>query len=77
MAYEHKPFAANLRAALAASDMTQEGLAREVDVTLAAVSLWCRGKSQPAGWKLVQLARVLGRDAEWFFTDHSPEEQPA
>jgi transcriptional regulator with XRE-family HTH domain len=75
MQYELKPFGANLRIALAAAEMTQQGLAEELGMSLAIVNRWCRGKSVPAGDTLVRLARVLDRDAEWFFSE--PEGQAA
>lgn len=72
------PFAANLRTALACvSPLTQEQLARQLGVTLGAVSAWVRGRSEPTGAKLVLLAAALDRDPAWFFTDHAPEDVAA
>lgn len=75
VAYELKFSGERLRTAIDASSapdggsMTQEKLAREIGVTLGAVSAWARGISEPKGGALVSLARVLGRDESWFFTE--------
>lgn len=70
------PFSLRLREAIAAKDMTQEGLARELGLSLRAVQDWCGGKSEPRGRQLVALSAVLDRDAGWFF-DESPIEKRA
>jgi transcriptional regulator with XRE-family HTH domain len=61
------PFSLRLREAIAAKEMTQEGLAREVGLSLRAVQDWCGARSEPKGRQLVALSVVLDRDAGWFF----------
>lgn len=65
-------FAANLRAARRAADMTQHELA----VTLGrgdamTVSRWERGEHKPNDKTLIELARLFDRPVAWFYTDHS------
>jgi transcriptional regulator with XRE-family HTH domain len=67
------PLAANLRVALAERGMTQEALARTINVSLSSVNGWCGGESLPR-WKSLQaIARVLGRDPSWFYAEHANE----
>jgi transcriptional regulator with XRE-family HTH domain len=66
-------FRTNLRVALGSSPYTQEGLARELGLTLRAVQKWFGGHSEPKGRQLVRLGEALGRDPSWFFADHEPE----
>ena len=61
------PFSLRLREAIAAKELTQEGLAREMGLSLRAVQMWCGGQSEPRGRQLVALSDVLGRDAGWFY----------
>lgn len=60
-------FSARLREAIASAGLTQEAVAREVDVSLRAVQFWAAGTQEPKGRQLVALARVLDRDPAWFF----------
>lgn len=58
-----RTFAANLREAMTAAGVTQEGLARAVDVTLSTVSRWYRGRNKPDLDKLDRIAEALGTEA--------------
>lgn len=68
-------FSTRLREAIADAGLTQEAVAREVDVTLRAVQFWAAGKQEPKGRQLIALARVLDRDPAWFFGE--PEDVAA
>jgi transcriptional regulator with XRE-family HTH domain len=68
-------FSRRLREAIADAGLTQEAVAREIDVTLRAVQFWVAGTQEPKGRQLVALGRVLDRDPSWFFPD--PEREPA
>jgi transcriptional regulator with XRE-family HTH domain len=57
-------FSTNLRAALEAADMTQEDLARKVDVSLRSAQGWCLGEKEPRGETLIRVARAVGVPAE-------------
>ncbi|EBU7767828.1 hypothetical protein DK750_23935 [Salmonella enterica subsp. enterica serovar Rovaniemi] len=55
--------------------MVQSQLARQLNVTSSAVSLWERGLSAPAGKNLQLLASILECDTGWLLTgkgDNSP-----
>ncbi len=64
------PVAANLKFALKEAGMTQEALAREIDVGLRVVQAWCGGRVLPRWPRLVLIARALDRDPSWFYADH-------
>lgn len=68
-------FSRRLRAAITDAGLTQEAVAREIDVTLRAVQFWVAGTQEPKGRQLVALARVLNRDPSWFFIE--PEREAA
>jgi transcriptional regulator with XRE-family HTH domain len=70
--------AANIRAARKAAGLTQERLARELDVTSSTVANWERGQSWPSHRSnLSRLAGVLGREPVWFFTEHDQDAEQA
>jgi transcriptional regulator with XRE-family HTH domain len=60
---EPRTFADNLREAMQAAGVTQEALARAVDVTLSTVSRWYRGRNKPDLDKLDRIAEALGTEA--------------
>lgn len=60
-------FSRRLREAITAADLTQEAVAREIEVSLRAVQFWVAGTQEPKGRQLIALARVLNRDPSWFF----------
>lgn len=64
-------FKTNLRAALLEKEWTQERLARELDASNRTVAGWCLGETLPQPRWLEQIAQKLGRDAAWFYADHS------
>lgn len=68
-------FQDRMRLALDESGKTQEGLAREVDVTLRTVQFWLAGAREPKGRQLVRLATALDRHPGWFFNE--PQEAAA
>lgn len=64
--------AENVKAARGQKGLTQRELAEQVNaVDSLAVSRWERGKSIPNPENMVALSVALGRDASWFYTDHS------
>lgn len=65
------PLATNLKAALAERGMTQEALARRINVSLSAMTGWCNGDGLPRWKNLVALADVLGYPPSWFYEDHA------
>jgi transcriptional regulator with XRE-family HTH domain len=60
---EPRTFALNLREAMQAAGVTQEALARAVDVTLSTVSRWYRGLNKPDLDTLDRIAEALGTEA--------------
>jgi transcriptional regulator with XRE-family HTH domain len=60
-------FGARLRSAREETGLTQEGLARRVDVPLRTYVRYEHGDSIPKGDALVRLARALGTTAEDLF----------
>lgn len=67
----------NLRSALDQADRTQEWLAREIGVSLRQVQKYVAGNAEPSGGRLVAMANALGKDAGWFYLDHSLAEEAA
>lgn len=67
------PLPTNLRTAIEAQQprLTQEALARQIDVSLRTVQGWLRGESLPRWPQLCALAVALDRDPDWFYRDHS------
>ncbi len=64
----------NIKAARAASGLTQRALAARVnDVDTLAVQRWESGRAMPRAENLVALGVALGRDPSWFYVDHSEE----
>jgi transcriptional regulator with XRE-family HTH domain len=61
------PVAANLRYALAQAGLTQEALARQLDMSLSAVNGWARGERTPPWPTIVRIAAILQRDPHWFY----------
>lgn len=75
MQHVPSPFATNLRAALAEREMTQEALAREVDVGLRVVQEWCSGRIDAPRWRhLTRVAQVLDVEPASLLAaaDHDP-----
>ena len=70
-------FGRRLKGAIKDAGLTQEAVAREIDVTLRAVQFWVAGTQEPKGRQLVALARVLDREPSWFFSDNEPEREAA
>ena len=69
---ETKPFpvfAIRVREALAAKEMTQEAMARALDVSARTGQKWATGESVPGGRKLVELSVLLEREPAWFFSE--------
>jgi transcriptional regulator with XRE-family HTH domain len=64
--------AVNIRAAREAAGLTQEGLARQLDIALRTVSSWEAAERLPRGRNLQALARALARDPSWFYAEHEP-----
>lgn len=60
---------ARLREARTAADLTQEGLARALDVTLRTIQRWEDGTSEPRGAQLLHLAARLGLTADDLYHD--------
>ena len=60
---EPRTFALNLREAMKAAKLTQEGLAQSLGVSWPTVSRWCRGRSKPDLDKLDEIAEALGTEA--------------
>lgn len=54
------PFGARLRAARLDSEITQEKLARHMDVTLRTIQRWEDGSTEPRGTQLLLLAAKFG-----------------
>ena len=67
--HEDSTFGRRLRAAIDESPLSQEGVAREVGVSLRSVQSWCSESKpkEPKGRHLVALAEVLDRDPSWFY----------
>ena len=70
------PVGNNLKHALAEKGMTQEALAREIDVSVRIVQEWCSGRSLPRWPSLVRVAEALERTPDWFYAEHE-ERTPA
>jgi transcriptional regulator with XRE-family HTH domain len=63
--------AVNVRAARIAAGLTQERLARTLNVSLRTVLTWELSETQhPRGHNLTALARALGKDPAWFYAVH-------
>jgi transcriptional regulator with XRE-family HTH domain len=60
--FEGSSFGQRVREARKHKGLSQEGLAREVDVTLRTIQRWEDGSSDPAGAQVMRLARVLAVD---------------
>ena len=69
--------ATRLRDVRLAQGLTQEGLARQVDVTLRTVQRWEDGESDPQGAPLLSLCRALGVDAESLYGPADDTERAA
>jgi transcriptional regulator with XRE-family HTH domain len=57
---EDRPFAAWLRAALAARDWTTDTLARQLDLDVITTRAWAKGLRTPAGYQVPRIADALG-----------------
>lgn len=63
-------FPARFREAYATANFSSfEALAREIDVSLRNIYRWRDGDAEPTGRNLVELARALGRDPDWFYPE--------
>lgn len=63
--------AVNIRVARLAAGLTQEEMARAMDLrSVRTVVGWELEGRLPRGRNLQKLCRVLGRDAGWFYTVH-------
>jgi transcriptional regulator with XRE-family HTH domain len=60
--------AARIRAARLAQGLTQDQLARAVNVTRSAVAQWETGRAGQVGGNLARVARVLGTSAAYLLT---------
>ena len=58
-----------LREAAEALELTQQDVAFRLGISMRAASSWFRGEQVPGGKNLIALARLLERDAEWFFEE--------
>jgi transcriptional regulator with XRE-family HTH domain len=63
------PLPANLRQRLREVDLTQEALARRIDVSTRTVTSWTMGQSLPRWPQLVRIAEALDREPAWFYTE--------
>jgi transcriptional regulator with XRE-family HTH domain len=64
----------NVRAARSAAGLTQEQLARRMDVSLRTVQGWELGEVQQLEARsLLALAKALGKDPGWFYGVHSDD----
>jgi transcriptional regulator with XRE-family HTH domain len=64
----------NVRAARNAAGLTQEQLARAMDVSLRTVQGWELGEVQHLGApNLLALAKALGKDPGWFYGVHNDD----
>jgi transcriptional regulator with XRE-family HTH domain len=70
-------FAVNLRAARHAAGLSQERLARRIDVGLRAVQGWEHSQTMPRTRALRALSDELGHEPAWFYTDHEPVKSAA
>lgn len=64
---EGQTFGQRLRFARNRNGLSQEGLGRQVDMTLRTIQRWEADESIPGGVQLLALAVVLGVDAAEFF----------
>jgi len=53
-------FASRLRAAREAAALSQEAVARHLDVALGTYANWERGKGSPQGWRIPSICALLG-----------------
>lgn len=56
-----------LREAALAAGLTQEQVARRLNLSLRAVQGWYGGTRTPSGAKLVGLALLFGKEPGWFY----------
>jgi transcriptional regulator with XRE-family HTH domain len=64
--------AANIRTARAALGISQELLARRLDVSVGTVGNWEAGRSRPMWDNLDALCEALCVSASWLLEDHTP-----
>lgn len=70
--------AENIATARRDKGLTQRQLAEAVGTEGFAVSRWERATVSPSTMYLAAIAKALGREFAWFYTDHSPaNEAPA
>lgn len=67
-------FKTRLHEAQEAKGLTNEALARELDVSLRLVQKWRQdGRAMPSPGNLARLAKVLDRPMGWFFGENGVE----
>lgn len=69
--------AVNIRTAREAAGLSQEGLARKLDIALRTVTGWELSERLPRGRNLVALADALDHEPAWFYTVHAPPNSAA
>lgn len=67
----------NLRAEIDRLGLPRTVVARRLEMTEKSLSRWYNGNGQPRWGSIVKLAALVGRDPDWFYIDHSDEEQAA
>lgn len=70
-------FRVNLRRYRKAAGLTQEALARQIDVTLGSVKDWERGMRVPRTRQLAALSLALGVHVTAFFADVEAQDEVA
>ncbi len=65
-------FAQNLKALMAAADMSQSDLATRLGVSKTAVSSWCLGLKAPRMDKVDAMAQIFGVTRSAFYAESSP-----
>lgn len=64
---------ANIALAIEQEGITVAEVARRIEGHERAVRRWRNGEGAPDVESLAKLAMVLGRDLNWFYTDHDEE----
>lgn len=65
-----KMFSERLRVALAIKDWSGSDLARELDMTRAAICPWMRGNALPPAGRISEIAKAVGVDASWLIAPY-------
>jgi transcriptional regulator with XRE-family HTH domain len=69
--------AVNVRTARKAAGLTQEQLARQLDVGMRSVQSWELSETMPRVRHLRALALLCSRELAWFYVEHSDDEDVA